>query len=90
MVQTCLWFDRPVVDGDRGDTAQREQGHLFHGLIVRSEVPAGQYVTVNERLQRVHSIKDAHGFAVVEDGQVRDKVLLELVQQARHRPVCEH
>jgi len=68
LLEVLFWSDGPVIDSDRGDSSQREHVELLHGLVIRSEMPGCKHVTVDQRLERVHAVKDNHGSAFAENG----------------------
>lgn len=79
----------PISRHDRVDPVQGEQSNLLHGLFVRAEVLAGQHLSVDQCLERVHAVEENHRLALVEYAELGDELGRELVQQACHAEVHE-
>ena len=79
-LQVVLWFGGPVICYYGLDSAEREQDGLLHWLLAWDEVARGDDVPVHQSLVTVHAVKDEHGSALREDGEICDESWWELMQ----------
>ena len=70
LVEVRLRSRAPLVDNNRRESTQGEEGHLLHGLIISREVLGGHHIPVDQCLEGVHPIENDHSFTLVEDTKV--------------------